>query len=319
MLLAVYKFLSVFVGALILFTLCKPIHDKMIRKWKIKPNLSALIIILFTIVIILIPLIFITTLAVDQIIILSQNSDEIVTSFNQLISSINDRFPELNLQERIDNLVKDAISYLGGLITSLVESTANIIISAILMYFLLYFLLTDSEKWKQKTYEFLPFNQADSKRILEEFVNVTNSTIIGSGIIAVIQGCLLGIAFWFVGIKSAVIWGIVGTILSFIPMFGTPFLWIPAVIYLLITGEIVKAIGLLIFSALVIGNIDNVLRLIINKKIGNIHPLTSLFGVFFGLYLFGIMGIILGPLLISYFFLLVDMYRREYGDAPESL
>jgi len=134
---------------------------------------------------------------------------------------------------------------------------------------------------------------------------------LGQGIIALTQGTLLANGFWIFGIPDPIFWGVIGTFMSFLPVVGAPTLCIPAGIILIVGGHSLKGILLIAYGLLFIGNIDNVLRMMINKRIANTHPIISVIGVFIGLPLFGILGLVFGPVLLSYFLLLLEIYETN--------
>lgn len=307
---AVYQFLGVFVGAIILFTLLKPIFKKMCQY--MNKHVAASIALVLSFVLILLPFYFVGVLAVEQAIDLQQNRAQIIAFIQDSISQIDTQYPFLDIQSQVRPMVNALLGFLQGLLGSAVSQISFIVLSVVLMYFLLYFLLVDKDIWSKHTLELLPFSKKNSMRLIKEFEAVTNSTIISSGLIAIVQGLLVGLSFWAVGLQAPAIWGLVAAIFSFLPVVGTPVVYVPGALYLFFEGAVIPAVLLLLFSVLVTSNIDGIMRPIINRQAANLHPLTSIFGVFFGLMLFGVSGIILGPLLISYFFLLVKIYADEY-------
>src|SRR5690606_29498445 len=115
------------------------------------------------------------------------------------------------------------------------------------------------------------------------------------------------------GIDEFILWGFLTGLFAFFPILGTMVIWVPLVIYLFSTGQTTPAIGLFIYSMAITGNIDYVARVSLLKKIGNVHPLVTVLGLIVGLKLFGFWGFIFGPLLVSYFMLLISIYRSEFG------
>jgi len=134
-----------------------------------------------------------------------------------------------------------------------------------------------------------------------------------SGIIAVIQGGLITIAFLIFGIKGAFFWGFVSAVLSFFPIIGPIIVWVPASIIEFASNNVKAGVGILIFG-IIISSIDNFIRPFLQKKIGRMHPLTTLIGIFIGVPLLGLIGIIIGPLIISYAILTLKMFKEEYID-----
>lgn len=309
---AAYEFLPAIIGAVVLFTLFNPIYKYFTDKKKWRKEFVAGLIIVVSFIIIILPLLFIGSLAVQEVLYLSQQRAELQEMISDTVSGLEEQFPNLEISQRAGEVISSAISYLQSLLAPLLQQATAFVLNTVIMYFILFYMLVESALWKKKLYEFIPFSELNSKKLIDQFAKVTNSTIVSTGVIAIIQGLLIGFSFWIVGIRSPVLWGMLGSILSFLPILGTPILWIPASIYLLFTGQYAAGIGLVLFSAILTSNIDNILRPILNKSFAQIHPLTTLVGVFMGLYLFGIMGIFLGPLLISYFFQTVEMYKEEH-------
>jgi predicted PurR-regulated permease PerM len=148
-------------------------------------------------------------------------------------------------------------------------------------------------------------------KFAEELRNSTYSNVLGQGLIAVVQGALLANGFWLAGIPDPLFWGVIGAFISFLPVVGAPTLTIPAAAILYAQGHPAKGVILLLYGVLFIGNIDNVLRMMINKRVSNTHPIITVIGVFIGLPLFGILGLVFGPLLFSYFLLLIEIYETN--------
>ena len=179
------------------------------------------------------------------------------------------------------------------------------------MYFLLYYFIIYADEIKRIVKDFIPFNKEHKEESIEKFKSITYSTIVGTFLIALIQGSLLGINFYFLGLPHALFWGFVGVILSFLPIIGIPILWVPVAIFLILSGSVAQGVALIMIG-LMIGTIDNILRPIINDKYGKIHPLVSILGIYIGIYQFGIIGIFIGPLIVAYLVLFWDMYKKEY-------
>ena len=141
------------------------------------------------------------------------------------------------------------------------------------------------------------------------------STAFGIPLLAIIQGGVAMIGYWIFGAPNILFSGFLTGFASVVPMVGTALIWVPIAIYMALIGNWFQAIGLAIFGALVISQLDNLIRFIIQKKMADIHPLITIFGVVIGLSLFGFMGVIFGPLLLSLFFLFVNMFKKGYLDG----
>ncbi len=203
------------------------------------------------------------------------------------------------------------------LISSLSAATmgaVNILFMVFSMLYTMFFFLMDGDKLVHKILYYLPLQDQDEQRILEKFTSVTRATLKGTAVIGMLQGCLAGIAFWVVGIPSAVFWGTIMAVLSIIPGIGTALIWGPAVIILAAGGNYLKAGGLGIFCALVIGSIDNLLRPILVGKDTQMHELMIFFGTLGGIIMFGIMGMIIGPIVAALFITIWEIYGVAFND-----
>jgi predicted PurR-regulated permease PerM len=203
------------------------------------------------------------------------------------------------------------------LISSLSAATmgaVNLLFMVFAMLYTMFFFLMDGDKLVHKILYYLPLQDQDEQRILERFTSVTRATLKGTAVIGMLQGCLAGIAFWVVGIPSAVFWGTIMAVLSIIPGIGTALIWGPAVIILAAGGNYLEAGGLGIFCALVVGGIDNLLRPILVGKDTQMHELMIFFGTLGGIIMFGIMGMIIGPIVAAIFITIWEIYGVAFND-----
>ena len=179
------------------------------------------------------------------------------------------------------------------------------------MYCILYYLFIYHEKVDSWIKKFLPFNKANSEKLVSNFRKVTMAVLISTGLISLIQGVLLGLVFFAFGIKGAILWGILAFIVSLLPVVGLPLIYIPFSIVYLANQNYYVAFGILICGAL-INLSEYFIRPILQKRIGDIHPLITIIGVIIGIAAFGFIGLIIGPLLITYLLLTYEMFMEEY-------
>lgn len=187
-------------------------------------------------------------------------------------------------------------------------------------FFLLYFMLvTEGRAWLAIR-PYIPFSVASAELLRERFRAVTISTVIGTGLTASIQGLLVGLAFAFTGLPNAAFWGVVTVVFAILPVVGSGMVWLPAAVVLYFRGFPGEAIAMGLFGVVVVGNIDNVIRPIVFRRWAQTHPLITVLGAFAGVRYLGLLGLLIGPLALSYFFELVRMYNEEYvslsGEAP---
>lgn len=299
---------SSILGAIVLFTLARPAYINLVEKRHWNKSLVALLVIFTSLIVIVIPFFSLSMLVVSEISSIDLKSFDL----QGWISKIDD-YADYNFHQ--SHIAENTLQKLGALATelfpSILGSAASILVTLLVLYFLLYFMLVQMREFEAALLKYAPFREQHALKFAEALRTSTYSNVLGQGIIAITQGALLANGFWIFGIPDPIFWGVIGAFISFLPVVGAPTLSIPASIILFAGGHTFKGIALLIYGLLFIGNVDNFLRMIINKRIANTHPLISIIGVFIGLPLFGILGLVFGPLLLSYFLLLLEIYETN--------
>ena len=297
-----------FLGAFVMYTLFRNINIFLIEKWRWPRPVSALFIIILSVFIIVLPFVGIGTMLVNKALELQKNPEWI----NRLIIAINDfTGDKLGKPDLIKEQLEASAAYLGGLLTAVLGGAANVFLEVSVMYFILYFLFINYKGFENSFIHYMPFDEENATVFGEELKNMTYSNIIGQTLIAIVQGAFLALGFWIFGAKDAFFWGVICAILSFIPLLGPPLIFVPASVILLSQGMTWQGIGLLVWGFGLVINIDNVLRFVIAKRVGDIHPIITVVGVVIGIPLFGLMGLVYGPLLLSYFLIAVKIYRAN--------
>jgi predicted PurR-regulated permease PerM len=299
---------SSILGAVVFYTIFRPVYLHLVENKGWNKTLVAILIILTSFIVIIIPMMSLSIMVVGKI--GSINKD----SFNlqEWVSKIDDYTGyNFNQPHLAENTLQKLGAYATELFPSILGSAANILITLLVMYFLMYFMFTQMREFEGGLLKYAPFREQHAVKFAVALRNSTYSNVLGQGIIALTQGTLLAIGFYAFGIPDPLFWGVIGTFISFLPIVGAPTLTIPAGIILIAGGHSLKGILLMAYGLLIIGNIDNVLRMIINRRVGNTHPIISIIGVFIGIPLFGILGLVFGPLLLSYFLLLLEIYETN--------
>lgn len=299
---------SSILGAIVLFTIFRPLYITMVEKKGWNKVLVALLIIFTSLIVIVIPFLSLSIMVVGKISSINIKSLPV----EQWTTKI-DAFAAANLNQPhfAENTLQKLGSFVTELFPSILSSAANIIITLLVLYFLLYFMLTQIREFEAGLLKYAPFREQHALKFASALRDSTYSNVLGQGIIAVTQGALLANGFWIFGISDPIFWGVIAIFISFLPVVGAPTLCIPASIILFAQGHTLYGILLLAYGLLFIGNVDNALRMIINKRIANTHPIISVIGVFIGLPLFGILGLVFGPVLLSYFLLLLEIYETN--------
>ncbi len=232
--------------------------------------------------------------------------------------SINNLLKDENVKTYSVNLLNDFINFITKKISNLIFSLPKIILHLIIMLFTTYYLLKDGKELVNRISRVAPLKVRHQEEIMKQFGEVTNAIIYGSFIVALVQGTLGAFGFWVFGFKSFISWAILMTFFALIPFIGTWVVWFPASVYLGLTGYLQsettmmwKGIGLFFYGLLIISTIDNILKPIIVAGRAKVHPLLILIGILGGLFIFGLIGLILGPLILALFQTLITIYERE--------
>jgi predicted PurR-regulated permease PerM len=198
----------------------------------------------------------------------------------------------------------------------ILRSLSSFLFSFFLALLSLYYLFKDGEHFYGKLKNLLPIPARERDLLLNRFQEMVSATIYGGLLIALVQGLLGGLSFWVLGLSSPVLWGTAMALFSFIPLGGTALIWVPAAIFLLMTGEITQGIILLAIGVFVISSVDNFLRPLLVGAKTNIHPLLLFFAVIGGIQAFGMIGIIAGPLIVTLCLTLVEIYAGDNKGEP---
>ncbi len=215
------------------------------------------------------------------------------------------------LGPRLAGMGEQVLSWLGRSAFGALGTATRLGLNLAIALFLLYYLLRRPGQAWDAVRPYLPFSAASAELLRLRFHDVTVSTVIGTGLIALIQGVLVGLGFWLAGLSNAVFWGVVTVVFSILPVVGSGLVMVPAVLTLILTERYGAALGLAVLTV-VVGNVDVVIRPLVFRRYAQLHPLLTLVGAVGGVTYFGLLGILIGPLMLSYFFELIRIYRAEY-------
>ena len=303
---ALFGFLTSLLGALVFYLILNPAKQKLLQlKWP--ATLTVILLLLLSFALILGPAIFITYELITKLNAYLSNSSQLLTGTDILIENINAALGFNLLSEKTLLEIRDKIA---GVLPDFLQATGNVLGQVLMMYLILYFMLSSSLTLESIANKYLPLSMTSKAILGKELRSMTYSNVIGAPILAASQGIASWIAFIIIGVPDAGFWATMCGFFSFIPLVGPALIWFPTALYFLGTGKTGEGIGLMIYGTVVIGNIDNLLRFVLQKKFADIHPLITVLGVIIGLNWFGLPGIIFGPLLFSCFFALVKHYNR---------
>ena len=213
----------------------------------------------------------------------------------------------IDLQEISKKIVGIAANILQGAY----QQVSQFILLVFVMLFALYYLFLDGEKFLKYVFRLSPLKNNEESLIWQRFLSVNHATIKGTIIIGIIQGILGGVTFWALGLGSPALWGVVMAIFSVLPLVGPVTIWVPAAIWLFLTGFWIQGIILIIVGSIIIGSVDNFLRPKLVGKDTALHPILVLIGTFGGIIAFGLLGFIIGPLIITIFLALLEILEKK--------
>ncbi len=311
-----YIFLPGFLGAITLYILSRDSYFYLTIKKQWKKTTTAILFIAGSMVLIALPVYFSIRLLSKELSGILANQQELLADGKIVGQKIYELTGyQLMTDENILTFQKQA----AAIIPSLINSSAAILSNFAVMFFLLYFLLKNGREVEKFLRNFTPLKQENIDMLSHETRSMIRANAIGIPVLAIIQGIVATIGYWIFGVKDFGLWGFLTGVFSMVPIVGSAVIWVPLTAYLFATGQTGHGIGLLVYAAVLISNIDYVVRLTLLKKFMDVHPLITVFGVIVGLGLFGFWGVIFGPLLISYFVILVKIYMNEFGNpaVPE--
>ncbi|HEX8175637.1 MAG TPA: AI-2E family transporter [Pyrinomonadaceae bacterium] len=320
-------FVNVVAWAAVLVIVFYPVHRRLVARTH-RPATSALLSSLLVIFTILVPLTLITLVVVNE---LSNAADSVHGNLSTLLDPQSSPLGRvigwfgqyINIEElRSGDFLKERLKGMTGAIAGralgFVGGLVGIIVQIFFVIFTMYYLFRDGERFVRAFPDTLPLKREQSERIFERTRDVISASLYGVLVIAAIQGALGGLIFWGLGLPSAIVWAVVMTFLSMIPMAGSFVVWVPAAIYLALTGQWGKALILVLWGALVIGTVDNFLRPKLVGERTRLHELFIFFSVLGGLQVFGVVGIVLGPVVLAITLALLDVFRQSEKSPEEA-
>jgi predicted PurR-regulated permease PerM len=307
-------FIPGLLGGITLYILSRTVYFQLIFKRKWKKGWTALLFIFCYLLIIALPVYLSITLASPKISSLAENQEEIIKSIQSLSEKVKEKTGVTILSVESAKSIAQKIS---TFIPRIINSTMVLLTNLIMMFFLLYYLLVNGHNMERYLAKIIPLKQENVHLLAGETKMMIRANALGIPIICIIQGAFAALGYWIFGIEDWGLWGFVTGVFAFFPLVGTMIIWVPLAGYLFIHGDNWHAIGLTIYSVVVTGNVDYLARLKLMKYMGDVHPLITVIGVIVGLNLFGFIGLIFGPLLVSYFLIMVKIYINEFDKTPE--
>jgi predicted PurR-regulated permease PerM len=302
-------------GALTFYILGRDRFFRMTEEKGWWPGLTAMLFIVGFLLVIAAPIYYAIVLVTPRINNVFGHADEFMTG----LKALSDQVKLVTGQDLFTPQNLDALqSNLAGYIPTFLNSSAMILGNLLVMFFVLYFMFTGGRIMEATVRNFIPLHQESVQALAHETRHMVKANAVGIPLISLIQGITAYIGYLIFGIEDALMWGFLTGVFAFFPIVGTMMIWVPLVVFLFSQGLNMPGTGLLIYSLIITGNVDYLARITLMKKIGDVHPLITIFGVIVGLQLFGFMGFIFGPLVFSYAIILVKIYAHEFVDPNKT-
>ena len=313
------------IGWAIVLAIClDPLQDRL--QQRLGATRSALVLTVLTLVLLILPAAFAVTALVTE-------GGQIVANLQAKLADrggaaawlhtawvfLRDKFPFLPPEEaavvRVTSSVGDVASFTASRAGGLVAGALSVLFGLLITLFVLFFLLRDAQTFAATLRRLLPFGPAQSTRLVVLTRDLVSASVRATVAIATIQGLVGGVGFAVLGIEGAAVWGLMMGILSFLPLVGATLVWLPAAVWLLLSGSVGKGVALLALGLVVLGNVDNVVRPLVLSGTARMNTLVMLVSLMGGVSAFGFIGIVLGPLVAAVVTALVESYGAE-GDPP---
>lgn len=320
-------FLQPIFWAAVLATLFHPMYEWLRRQLNGQSALAAVGTIVGIILIVILPLLLVGVAVASEATSLYQRlaTEEIdlmafLQSLEQMLPAISDLLERFglslsDLQQQLSDAAVATSRYVGAQMVAFGQNALRVTGLFFLMVYLLFFFLRDGRRMLNTMIELVPLGDVRERRLLDRFAEVSRATIKGTIVIGLVQGILGGVIFWLLGIEAAVLWGVVMTLLSLLPAVGAAIVWMPAAAILIGTGQLFKGLLLLALGTLIIGLADNVLRPILVGRDTQMPDFLVLITTLGGLTIFGLSGVVIGPLIGALFLTVWQMFGQEFSRA----
>jgi predicted PurR-regulated permease PerM len=302
-------FLPSLLGAITMYILCRKLNFYLLEKKKWKPWLATVFIFSLSAIVIVLPIYFLVNAVIAKV----GNIQLYIDGFSDFVEKIH---TYLKTKFEIDLLDKNLITQMQGWLTkmsgTLLSGTLNILTVLFSMYFILYFMLTNAREMERKLMIYAPFKKNNNLLLGDKIVKMVIANAVGIPVVALGQAIIALLGYFIFGAPSPLLLFTLTFFTAMIPIVGASIIYVPVGIYMLATGDN-SGIWLIIYCITIVGLTDNILRFTLLKKLEDIHPLNTVFGIILGLEIFGFMGLVFGPILVSITVLLIQVYHNEFS------
>ncbi len=311
-------FIPAVLGAVTLYIICRKYNFYLIEEKNWKPWLAATLLMLASLIILILPVYFI----IDQLVSKLDNAQIYMQKFNVFLEKIHQFIYQ---KVGFDILSKENITkvsnFAGNFSTKALSTTFNTFTVITSMYFILYFMFVKGRVFEKVVARAMPFKRTNTQLLGTKFNKLVLANAIGIPVVALGQGVVALIGYWIFGAPSPMLLFALTALASMLPVVGAAIIYVPVAIFMIAEGQTGPGIGILVYGLVIVGLTDNLLRFTLLKRLEDIHPLITVFGIIMGMNIFGFMGLIFGPILMSITVLLIQVYRDEFSedDTPPPL
>lgn len=309
--------------AFIIWQLFKKLYEKINQAMKGKKSLASITTCLIIFVILVIPFAFMLGLITNEVNQLYKSFQENNWSLNlgtnsnlAIFESLGLDSSSLNLQsilssEHLESF-KGVSTFLLNALKKTYQGASSFIFTAFTTFFILYYFFKDGDRMLKRVMHLSPLPDEQEKMLVDNFINISKATLKGTLIIALVQGGILGLTFWAVGLSSPAIWGLVTALFSIIPLLGSGLIWGPGAVILFFAGQWWQGFILLFVGIFIVSMVDNLLRPKLVENQSSLHPLLVFLSTIGGIAVFGMLGFLIGPVILVLFLSLLKIYESDF-------
>lgn len=299
------------IGGLLLAYIFFPVYKWSLRLVRVR-TLAAAVVSVLVLALIFIPLWFLVPLMSQQVFQLFQmtQSFDVSNLVRQLFPSSTEQFVAL-ITNTLNSAVGKVTSSILDVMTSIIVNFATTALHLLLVAFVFFFALKDEAKLREFVSGLSPLNKTQEKELVKQFKDITESIIYGQVVIGILQGVLTGLGLLLFGVDNALVLTVLAIILGIIPVIGPGLVYAPVAIFMAVGGQPGLALGYLIYNVLVVSSLDNLLRSHLVSRKTKISQAIVIIGMVGGLFIFGLLGLILGPLILAYFITFLRAYKEK--------
>lgn len=309
-------FIPAVLGAITLYIVCRKYNYYLIEEKNWKPWLSATVLMLASLIILILPVYFI----VDMLVAKAGNAQVYMEKFNIFLEKIHQFvYQKVGFDILSKENITKVTNFAGTLSTKVLNTTVNTFTVITSMYFILYFMFVKARLFERIVAKAMPFKRKNIQLLGDKFIKLVMANAIGIPVVALGQGVVALIGYWIFGCPSPMLLFALTAVASMLPVVGAAIVYVPVGIFMIAEGQTGPGVGILIYGLVVVGLTDNLLRFTLLKRLEDIHPLVTVFGIILGMNIFGFMGLIFGPILMSITVMLIQVYRDEFSedDTPQ--